>query len=171
MKKNIILVGFMGTGKSATGRVVAKRLDRTFVDMDAVIEERAGRKISEIFKNDGESRFREMERELVKELAAGENQVIAAGGGVVLNPDNIAEFSRTGVVVCLKATPAVVLERVNGHNHRPLLEGGEKAERILRLLDSRRALYDAVPLQLDTSRLTPTAAADQVLELCKDASP
>ncbi len=171
MKKNIILVGFMGTGKSATARIVAKRSGRTFVDMDAVIEQRTGRKISDIFRKDGETRFREMERELVKELSAQENQVVATGGGVVLNPDNIADFSRTGVVICLKATPAVILERVGSHSHRPLLEDGEKKERILRLLDARRAMYDAVPHQIDTSRMTPEAAADGVMEICRNAAP
>lgn len=163
MKRNIILVGFMGTGKSVTGQLVAKQLKRTFVDMDAVIEERAGRKISEIFATDGEPHFRAMERELVRELSARENLVVATGGGVVLNPDNIADFSRTGLVICLTAKPDVILKRVSGESHRPLLENEDKSKAIRELLARREALYRAIPECIDTSLHTAEDTAAEVL--------
>jgi len=164
-KTNIILVGFMGTGKSATGHLIAHRLERTLVDMDSMIEDRAGKKISAIFEQEGEHSFRKMERDLVRELAEKRNLVVAAGGGVVINPENIQDFARTGMVVCLHATPTAILSRVQRESHRPLLENGDKEKRILDLLESRRPLYEAIPFQVDTTYLSPEKAADRVIDM------
>lgn len=164
-KTNIVLIGFMGTGKSATGRLVARRLEREFVDMDAQVEARTGRKISEIFRIEGEEAFRRYERELVQELSARRNLVIAAGGGVVLNPENTRDFSHSGLVICLKAATSAILQRVKCEDHRPLLENGDKAKRIMDLLDVRRGLYDAIPCQVDTTYMSPESTADRVIEL------
>ncbi len=166
MAKNIILVGFMGTGKSAAGRIVATRLKRDFVDMDAIIEDRTGKKISEIFADEGEAHFRGLERELTKELSAREDLVIATGGGIVLNPDNIEDFSKTGVVICLHADPDVILQRVAKDTHRPLLEGDDdKIKAIRDLLAKRQKLYDAIPLKIDTNNHTARDTAEEVLAL------
>ena len=163
--RNIILTGFMGTGKSTVGRLLAERLQRSFLDMDEIIEQRAGRKISAIFAEDGEPAFRKMERTLVQELAAQKNLVVATGGGVVLNPDNLRDFSATGLVVCLMAPPETILRRVASETHRPLLEDGEKAARITQLLESRRALYEAIPHRVLTTDLTPRQVAERILEM------
>lgn len=166
MAKNIILVGFMGTGKSVTGQIVASRLHREFVDMDHVIEERAGKKISDIFADEGEPHFRSLERALVQELSQRENLVIATGGGVVLNPDNIADYSRTGSVICLHADPDVILRRISKQAHRPLLEGDDdKARKIRDLLEKRQTLYKAIPLQVDTDHRTAREVAEEVIAL------
>lgn len=162
IRKNIVLLGFMGTGKTTVGMILAKRLGMTFVDMDCVIEERTGKTVSRIFADDGEPSFRALERNLVKELSAKRGLVIGSGGGVVLNADNIKDFDRSGLVVCLTAEPAAILKRISGDSSRPLLEGGEKAEKILKLLESRRALYDAIARKVDTSFLTPEQVADRV---------
>lgn len=164
-RKNIILVGFMGTGKTTVGKIIAAKAGMTFVDSDSVIEEKAGKKVSRIFAEDGEPRFREMERDAVLELSRRQNLVIGAGGGVVLNPANIADFSRSGTVVCLSAAPEAILGRVEGDKSRPLLEDGDKKTRILNLLKSRRKLYDAIPLQVDTTELAPEQVAEKVLGL------
>ena len=155
----------MGTGKSATGRVVAKRLERPLVDMDAEIERREQRKIGDIFAKDGEPYFRKVEREVVKDLCDRQNIVVAAGGGVIINPENVHDFSRTGVVICLSATPSMILQRVAAETHRPLIEGGEKARKITDLLEIRKPLYDAIQHQIDTTRLSPEATADRVIEI------
>ena len=155
----------MGTGKSATGRLVAKRLDRQLVDMDTEIERRERRKISDIFLRDGEPYFRRVERDVVKELCERKNLVVAAGGGVVINPENVRDFSRTGVVICLNAIPSVILRRVAAETHRPLIEDGEKARKITDLLEIRKPLYDAIPNQIDTTRLSPELTADRVIEI------
>lgn len=155
----------MGTGKSATCRLIAKRLERQLIDMDAEIERREGRKIGDIFSQDGEPYFRKIEREIVKELCEREGLVVAAGGGVVTNPENVRDFSRTGVVICLSASPAMILQRVVADTHRPLIEGGSKARKITDLLELRKPLYDAIPNQIDTTHLSPELTADRVIEI------
>ncbi|MDP2990578.1 MAG: shikimate kinase, partial [Kiritimatiellota bacterium] len=148
------MVGFMGTGKTTIGRALADQLQRDFVDMDIELEARAGKPIPRIFAEDGEPVFRRMERDLVIELSRQSNLVIAAGGGIVLNPDNIRDFSATGQIICLKATPDEIIRRVSGSNHRPLLEQGDKGERIRKLLMARQPFYDAFGAQVDTTGKT-----------------
>ena len=164
-KRNIVLVGFMGTGKSCVGRKLAAALDMAFLDMDQLIEQRAGKPIPGIFAEDGEPAFRAMERALAQELSARDGLVIATGGGIVLNPDNIRDLAATGLVVCLWASPATILARVGKETHRPLLAGGDKLRKIVRLLESRRRLYEAVPARVDTDGLPADDVADRVLRL------
>src|SRR5258706_82205 len=97
LMKNLVLVGFMGSGKTDAGKLAAARLKMTFVDMDEIIEQRHGQTISKIFETKGETFFRRQERALVRELAAKQDQVIATGGGVVLDQNNLRDFSRTGI--------------------------------------------------------------------------
>ena len=160
---NIILIGFMGTGKTAVGKRLADRLNMTFLDMDDVIEERQGKPMSRIFKEDGEPHFRSLEKELVHELSARTGLVIATGGGIVLNPDTVSNYSRRGLVVCLSASLEVILERVAQDTQRPLLEGGDKMEQIRTLLEFRRKLYDAVPCQVDTTDLSVEQVIEKIL--------
>lgn len=164
-KANIVLAGFMGTGKTTVGKLLADRLGLTFVDMDAVIEERQGRPIAAIFAADGEPFFRRLERELVRELSARQGLVIATGGGVVTDPDNLRDYERSGLVVCLTATAETILRRVARESHRPLLEGDEKARRIVALLAARRGLYGAIRHQVDTESLPPEQVADRIAAL------
>ncbi len=154
----------MGTGKTSTGRALAERLGRKFVDMDAMIEERERRSIPTIFAENGEVYFRKLERALVQELAECNELVIAPGGGIVLNPDNIRDFSRTGLVVCLRASPEQILRRVGNDANRPLLHGGDKLLKIRDLLAKRQSLYDAIPAQIETDGLTPAQVADLILK-------
>ena len=164
-KRNLVLVGFMGTGKSRVGKSLAERLGMTFLDMDEVIVQRTGKPIPRIFAEDGEPHFRELERNLVKELSAQGGRVIATGGGIVLNADNVGDFGRTGLVVCLSATPAAILERVGGDTNRPLLAGGDKMKKIAELLTKRQPLYAAIPHQVDTTRLTIEQVSDKIVSL------
>lgn len=166
---NIILVGFMGTGKTTIGRTLADQLKRDFVDMDVELEARAGKPIPRIFAEDGEPVFRRMERDLVVELARQNNLVIAAGGGIVLNPDNIRDFNATGRVICLKASSDEILRRVADANHRPLLEQGDKGERIRKLLATRQPLYDAITIQVETTGQTVGEVVAHVLAKISNA--
>jgi len=161
--RNIVLVGFMGTGKSVTGRALARRLGRRFVDLDTLIEEREGMSIPRIFAERGEPEFRRLERALVRELAAQGDLVIAPGGGIVLNPDNIRDFAATGLVVCLRASPEMILSRVGHDANRPLLQTDDKLGRIRELLGKRQALYDAIPHQFETDGKTDEQVAAEIL--------
>lgn len=169
--RNIALLGFMGTGKSTVARLLAQRLGRRVIEMDAIIEQRAGKPISAIFAEDGEPHFRSLERALIQELASQRGLIISCGGGVVLNPANVRDLEKGGLVVCLTAEPRVVLQRVAAANHRPLLEGGDKERKILELLASRRALYAALPHGIDTSARTPEEITDLILALFTQPAP
>lgn len=162
---NIVLVGFMGTGKTVVGKRIAQRLNMTFLDMDDIIEKRQGKSIPDIFAEDGEPHFRAVERKLVRELSARTGLVIGAGGGIVLDPDNISDYSKTGKVVCLSATPEVILERVAKDTNRPLLASDDKMRKILDLLESRQKFYDAIPCQVDTTKLSIEEVANKILAL------
>lgn len=162
---NLVLVGFMGTGKSAVGARLAAELGRELVEMDAVIEAREGRSIPEIFRDSGEPYFRTAERALVRDLSARRHLVVSTGGGVVLDPANIADFQSSGVVICLEADPDVILRRVAGDDHRPLLRAPDPARRIRDLLAARAPLYAAIPDRIDTSRLTLAQTAAATLAL------
>jgi shikimate kinase len=164
--RNIILVGFMGTGKTSVGRLIAWRNNMKFVDMDDVIQQRSGKTIPRIFSEDGEAHFRALERALVVELCAQSGTVIATGGGIVLNPDNVADFGRSGVVVCLHASPDAILKRTAGNADRPLLAGEDKKKKIVGILESRKHLYNAITRRIDTSNLTVEQVADKIMSLC-----
>mgnify|MGYP000018977165 CR=1 FL=1 len=160
---HITLTGFMGSGKSVVGQEVARRLGRTFVDMDAVIEERAAKSIPRIFAEDGEPAFRQMEAALCVELSAQDGLVIATGGGALINPANRAVMMRSGVVICLAATPEEILRRVGGDASRPLLQVPDPRARIAELLAARRAAYAAIPWQVDTTGLSVEEVAARVI--------
>jgi shikimate kinase len=165
--KNLVLVGFMGSGKTTVGKWVAERLGMTFVDMDHLIEQRQGQTVSHIFRAKGEPFFRQLERSLTRDLAAQQGQVIATGGGIVLNQENIDDFTKTGVVVCLWTEPHVVHERTKRASHRPLVEGDDRPGRIKKLLREREPLYKAIPNQIDTSQMGLEQVVDEVLRIYK----
>lgn len=162
-KKNIILVGFMATGKTSVGKQLAQKTGMRFVDMDAIIEEREGRTINEIFASDGEPYFRERECALAKELAQESGLIISTGGGIVLNPENIAAFNATGLVACLTAEPEEILRRVARCQSRPLL-AGDKEKQVRDLLEKRRPLYEAIPFQVITDGCRPQEIAAKILQ-------
>jgi shikimate kinase len=164
-KLNLVLTGFMGTGKSTIGRLAAARLERPFIDMDEEIAQRAGQPIPAIFAAQGEAAFRRMERDLCRELAGRSGLVIATGGGTLLEPGNREAMTRNGVVICLMASPEALVERLRGTSDRPLLHAPDPTVRIRELLAARTAAYAALPYHLDTSALSPEATAEAVLEL------
>jgi len=138
---NLYLVGFMGTGKSTVGRAVAHRLGFRLLDSDHEIERQQGRAIAEIFAQQGEPAFRNMEREFVTGGHPAERMVVACGGGLVVQPGLLEELQARGVVICLHASLATVLERTARHRHRPLLNVEDPAERIRLLYAAREPVY------------------------------
>lgn len=168
-RPNIVLTGFMGTGKSTVGRLLAERLGWPFVDTDALIEVRHG-PIPEIFSEQGEERFRALEREVAAELAAQRSTVVATGGRLLLDPANEAALGATGVIVCLVASTAELVARLAGEaDRRPLLQGDDPAQRIHDLLTERAAGYGRFP-QVVTDHRTPSEVADAVLALVEARS-
>jgi len=163
--QNIVLVGFMGTGKSSAGKIAAERLGMEFIDMDDEIVRREGCSIPDIFRDRGEPAFRDLERALVVELAGQTGKVISTGGGIVLNPDNISDFHRTGLVICLLARPETILRRVEKDTNRPLLQGADRLARITELLEKRRALYEAIPCRIETEGHRPADTAEAIIRM------
>ena len=187
---NIILTGFMGTGKTTVGQIVAQRLNRPFVDMDAEIERRMGKAISRIFAEDGETAFRHIEAALCQYLGAGDNHVIATGGGALVNPANRAAMQPSGVLICLDATPEEIMRRVGRKGAsrraltsrqrrapasrqgvsrhaptRPLLDVADPTARITELLAARYDAYAAIPWHINTTGRDVDAVAAQILTL------
>ncbi|MBN2390522.1 MAG: 3-dehydroquinate synthase [Anaerolineae bacterium] len=164
---NLILTGFMGTGKTTIGREAAERLARTFVDMDDEIVARAGKPIPRIFAEDGEPAFRAIEAAVCADLSARDGLVIATGGGALVNPANRAVMQRGGVVICLDAKPDEILRRVGSDDGRPLLNVPDPAARIAELLAARRDAYGAIPWHIQTDCYTVGDVVAQVLVLAE----
>jgi len=149
--KNIVLVGFMGTGKTAVGKQLAKKLDMRYVNTDNLIEAREDMPINEIFAKKGEPHFRKIEKEVVKDVAAAGGQVIATGGGVVLDNENMDNLKNNGVIICLNATPEDILKRTRSYADRPLLNVPDPLAKIKELLSAREPYYKKADHQIDTS--------------------
>ena len=160
---NLALIGFMGTGKTSVGRLVAEQLHFDYLDTDELIQSRAGRPIVEIFSTDGEAAFRKMESELVGELAARAKTVIATGGGLPMNPQNLASLKTHALVVCLWASPEKIWERVKNQTHRPLLHDANPQKKIRELLAAREPFYRQADVLLNTELRSIREVAQQVV--------
>ncbi|MDI6689405.1 MAG: shikimate kinase [Actinomycetota bacterium] len=153
--KNIVLIGFMGSGKSSVGQRLAERLHYRFVDTDSLIEERAKRRIREIFEDSGEPVFRALEAKIIAEVSLGEGQIIACGGGAVLNPRNVEALKSKGILIYLKTALSAIYERVKNSGERPLLNVPQPKMQIEKLLSSREKIYEEVAdLIVDTTGLS-----------------
>ena len=168
--RNIILVGFMASGKTSVGRALAERTGWTLVDADDVIVSRAGKPIHRIFSEDGELAFRELERQVIVDLCAGERQVIASGGGAFVNPQNRDTMLSGGQVFYLSASPAEILRRVReedaGGPIRPLLAVEDPEARIEELLSQRADAYALAHHTVETDALTAEGVAARVVGIC-----
>lgn len=163
--KNIVLIGFMGTGKTAVGKRLARRLGRQFVDTDLEVERVTGKTIPQIFAQDGEVRFRSEERLVIQKLSRREGLVIATGGGAVLDPENMADLKKNGVLICLAADPEIIYRRVKGKKHRPLLnKEGDLQKQIQELLAKRTSSYEVADFTIDTGNISSDEVADKIAD-------
>jgi shikimate kinase len=148
--RNLALIGFMGTGKTTVGRQLAEILRFDFVDTDDLIERRVGRPVREIFNAEGEARFRDCERALVATLPNYDRTVIATGGGLAADSENLASLKTHALVVCLWASPDKIYERVRHQSHRPLLNCADPMEKIRELLAARELVYRQADVLINT---------------------
>ncbi|MFO8192034.1 MAG: shikimate kinase [Bacillota bacterium] len=164
--RNIILAGFMATGKSAVGKELARRLDRTLIDTDSLIEEVSGMTVAEIFVRHGEEHFRERESEAVVRLnnyPAG-SLVVSTGGGILLRRENRRRLEKTGLLVLLSASPQEILRRALKEGGRPLLEDPDPQGKIEELLTQRKDIYSGAAVQVDTTGRTVSEVADEIID-------
>ncbi|MBZ0154815.1 MAG: shikimate kinase [Alphaproteobacteria bacterium] len=162
--RNIVLTGFMGTGKSEVGRLVAQKLCRPFIDVDREIEEEYGMSIPEIFRLHGEGGFRDREAATLRRVAERGGAVISTGGGAVIRQENRDALHKSGVIVCLTATPETILKRTSGNQDRPLLRGEDPLRKIWELLESRRHYYESADITIDTEGRDPREIAEEIIE-------
>ncbi|MBU2496080.1 MAG: shikimate kinase [Candidatus Omnitrophota bacterium] len=180
----IVLTGFMGAGKSATGKILARQLNLEFIDTDSIVEERAGQPIKEIFQLQGEPFFRSLEKKVVAEIARKDGVVIAVGGGAILDPENRRNLKKNGIVIFLMVSPDWVRKRVAGDGSRPLLNvpnnvgarliapagrmNPTPTKKIIKnLLSQRLPLYRKADICVDTDGKTPRAVAQEIIEKLK----
>lgn len=148
--RNLALIGFMGTGKTTVGHAAAHHLGFDFIDTDRLVEARARKSITDIFAQDGEAAFRELERQVVEGLEQLDRTVIATGGGLGANLDHLASLKRHALVVCLWTTAEVIWERVRHHAHRPLLRVADPQAHIRQLLAQRERFYSQADVLVNT---------------------
>lgn len=169
--QNIILVGFMASGKSHVGRILSRKAGWPLVDADYEIVRRTGKAVHQLFQEQGEGAFRALESSVIADLCAGSRRVIAAGGGAFVNPDNRRRMLESGLVFCLSARPETVYQRIARSNSsdiavRPLLAGDNPLEKIKTLLSQRSQVYAQAHHAIETDHLTPEQVADCILRLC-----
>ena len=158
----------MGTGKSTVGQALAQRLGRPFIDVDEQIERETGRPIRKIFAEDGEAEFRHWEQQMIQRVTQRDGQVIATGGGAVMNPENLAALQRHGWLVWLKAEPDVILQRVGDIRTRPLLDVGDPRSRVGELLALRQATYAKAAVMVETSRRSVHDVVEEIYRQLPD---
>lgn len=167
--KNIVLLGFMGTGKTGVAKQLAHDLNLEFIEMDSIIESREGIKINEIFAKKGEPYFRKIESDVVNELSNKENLVISAGGGVVLDSSNIDNLRKNGILICLDAQPEEILRRVSRQKHRPLLNIENPLGKINELLKVRKPYYDKIHFHVETTKKNIKEVVSDIKHLVGEA--
>jgi shikimate kinase len=167
-KRNLILCGFMATGKSSVGKQLASLVGYDFLDMDASIEAEEGTSIPQIFAERGEAAFRALESKMVERVANRRGCVIATGGGTIVNPLNLAKLKSCGILINLTADIDIIISRAGSGEDRPMLRQGDRRERIRSLMDQRAHAYAQADLAIDTTTLTVEEVAQQIADRLRE---
>ncbi|MBI5554619.1 MAG: shikimate kinase [Elusimicrobia bacterium] len=161
---NIVLIGFMASGKTAVGKVLATKLDMKYIDVDETIEKTAGRSVTDIFKQHGENVFRDLETKAIRGVVMLDRYVIATGGGAVLRTENVQALRSNGKIVYLAASPEAILRRLGEAKTRPILaQESDQLKKIKELLVHRESFYKECDLQVDTTSLTIDQVVDKIV--------
>ena len=163
--KNIYLVGFMGSGKSTVGKILAEKLNMNFIDIDKLIEEKEGMEIKDIFEQKGESYFRELERKQIEAIVKQEGLVVSTGGGLGANLDNMNLIKKNGDVVWLDVSLNTVLDRLKNDQDRPLLK--QSTEKIKQLFEERKNVYRLANIRINADKKTPSQIVEEILTKIK----
>ena len=158
--RNIVLVGFMGSGKSLTSNKLAEALKRPIVSTDQLIVEREGRPITEIFRDSGEAYFREVEKQIISEVSDQNGVIIDCGGGVVLDSENVANLKKNGLVMYLNASPERIYANIKDQGGRPLLNVEDPQAKIAELLSARKSYYEQADVSIDADKSIDEIAQD-----------
>ncbi|MBU2600297.1 shikimate kinase [bacterium] len=161
--KNIVLFGFMGSGKSSIGRMLAERLGMFFIEMDEILEEEHHKTINDLFKKYGEAYFRRLEKELVKRISKRDSCVISTGGGVVLDEENVKLLRENGILISLMASEEVIYERVKDDKSRPLLKTIDLPKKIKEILVHRKPSYEKAGYCIDTSDKSKEEVVEEII--------
>jgi shikimate kinase len=167
-KSNVILCGFMATGKSSVGKRLAAILGYDFLDMDSVIEAEQGMSIPQIFSSQGEAAFRALESQMVEKVAGRSRCVIATGGGTIVNPRNLEKLRECGIIINLTADVETILLRAGAGDDRPMLQQGDRRERVRNLLEQRAPFYAQADMSVDTSSLSIDEVAQIIADRLKE---
>ena len=164
MNKNIVLIGFMGSGKSMIARQLGQRLKVEVVATDRLIEAKEGQAIDEIFKSKGETYFRNIERDIIKDVSLRRGIVIDCGGGVVCVKENLQNLKTNGIVFYLQATPEVIYQRIKHESHRPLLKVSDPLGHIKELYQHRLPLYNQADYVIDANDASIEGPVAEILK-------
>ena len=167
--RNVTLVGFMGTGKTTIAKMLSEKCGMQYVSTDELVEKREKTTISEIFMNEGEPHFRKLEKDAVRFASGMNNVVIDAGGGAILDPENVQNLKKGGIMVCLFAKPETILERTKNYKHRPLLNVENPIGKIRELLAERKGSYEKADFEIDTSSMKAASCVEEIERIMENA--
>lgn len=166
--KNIVLIGFMGCGKSLTSNKLAEILNRKVISTDKLVEQKEGQSIAEIFKKSGEGYFRKVEKEIIKKISGQDGMIIDCGGGVVMDAENMVNLKENGLVIYLSASPESIYNNVKRRSHRPLLDVADPQLKITELLEERKPYYEKADVTVNADHRTINQIAEDVLKVLAD---
>ena len=165
--KNIVLTGFMGTGKTTIGKELSNKLHMKLVDIDAEIEKSQKMKINDIFKIHGEQYFRDIETDMIRQFSGGKNIIISTGGGAVLRDENMEALKENGIIFCLNASTETIIARTARSEDRPLLKVENPKEKISEMLSFRRPFYEKAGIMIDTDCKSPLVIVQEIMGIIR----
>jgi shikimate kinase len=166
-KKNIVLIGLMGAGKTTIGKMLSQKLETEYVDIDTLIERESKKTINKIFEMYGEVLFRKLEAKAIKKISKYSNQIISTGGGAVETPENLENFKKNSILVYLYAPPEELYKRIKDDHNRPLLKTGNPLQTMQKLFKKRQDFYNQADIKIETVNKKSYEIVDEIIEKCQ----